>query len=215
MSELTSLPAPVFKHCPRCGYRLRGLPADHHCPECGLRYDQRCSLFPVTNPRQVLIISLCMLGGGWAVLQNLPHLFDLRNATNMETFLAFCAVAWLIMVPCFLWVLYRRYRQGFKVAITTDGLLAYMPGTKEGLIPWTDIARVEVKPLPDQKPQVAFVHFRTKRSKLQLGGVANCFPTPDHVTRFANEVTARIAANPSPHADPDSVKPDDFAKAAP
>jgi hypothetical protein len=39
--ELDPREARLLDRCPRCAYRLDGLPVEHTCPECGLDFDRR------------------------------------------------------------------------------------------------------------------------------------------------------------------------------
>jgi predicted RNA-binding Zn-ribbon protein involved in translation (DUF1610 family) len=153
---------PVFKKCVRCGYSLRGLPANHACPECGLRFDERCTLYRVTNPRQLMVFWLMIFGGGWVALKHLPHVANLGAASAWEMIGALAGVAWIVCVPIALWFIVRSYRRGFEVAITTDGLIVHLPGFSDDLIPWRDIGGVSIKDRPASKPQVASVFLRSK-----------------------------------------------------
>jgi len=186
---------PVFKKCVRCGYSLRGLPANHTCPECGLRVDERCALYRVTNPRQVLAIWLMILGGGWVSLKHLPHLANLADASAWDTVGALAGALWVVFVAAGTWFLARRYRRGFKVAITSDGLILRLPGFSDDLLPWRDIGGASVKERPAGKPQVASVFVKSKNKTVEIGGVANVFPTRATVERFVGEVNDRVGAD--------------------
>jgi len=186
--------APVFKKCARCGYSLRGLPADHACPECGLRFDRRCALFRVTNPKQLLVCWVMIFSGGWVTVRNLPHLANLAGASASEKVGAFAGVLWVVFVVAGLWYLAGRYRRGLEVAVTGDGLIVRLPGFNDDVIPWSDIGRASIMELPEEKPQIASVFIKSKNKTVQIGGVANVFPKHKDVERFVAEVNDRVDA---------------------
>ena len=195
MSDKTNQPQqPVLKKCARCGYSLRGLPSRHACPECGLRYDERCALYRVTNPKQVLAVWSMMLGGGVLSLQNLPHLANLAAASAWETVGALVGALWVVFAAAGIWFFIRRYRRGFEVAIASDGLIVRLPGFSDELIPWSDIGGASTKERPAGKPQVASVRLRSKNKTVEIGGVANVFPKRADVERFVAEVNERVDA---------------------
>ncbi len=194
--------APVFKKCVRCGYSLRGLPANHICPECGLRFDERCALYRVTNPRQLLAFWLMILGGGWVGLKNLPHLTNLAGASAWDTVGALAGALWVVFVAAGIWFFVRRYRRGFKVAITSDGLILRLPGFSDDLIPWRDIGGASIKERPAGKPQVASVFLRSTNKTVEIGGVANMFPKRAAVERFVQEVNERVGVGSDDATDP-------------
>jgi predicted RNA-binding Zn-ribbon protein involved in translation (DUF1610 family) len=183
---------PVFKKCVRCGYSLRGLPGNHACPECGLRFDERCELYRVTNPKQVLFVWIAIFSGGWVVLKNLPHVPNFAAASAWEKVGAVAAVAWFFFVGFGVWFLVKRYRRGFEVAVTSDGLIVRLPGFDDELILWDNIGSASFKQIPEGKPQIAEVFFKDKQKNVSIGGIANIFPTPAHVERFVEQVKARI-----------------------
>jgi predicted RNA-binding Zn-ribbon protein involved in translation (DUF1610 family) len=187
-------PAPVFKKCVRCGYSLRGLPANHACPECGLRFDERCALYRVTNPRQLMVFWLMIFGGGWVALKHLPHIANLGNASAWDIVGALAGLVWIICVPIAVWFFVRHYRRGFEVAITSDGLIVRLPGFSDALIPWRDIGGASIKDRPAGKPQVASVVLKSKNKTVDIGGVANVFPTRADVEQFVRHVTERLDA---------------------
>jgi predicted RNA-binding Zn-ribbon protein involved in translation (DUF1610 family) len=184
--------SPVFGHCARCGYSLRGLPAKHACPECGLRFDERCELYRAKNPKQVAVLWLVILGGGWPSLRNVPHLANLGGATAWEMVGALAAALWIVLAAAGLWFFVRRYRRGFRVAVTTDGLVVDLPAIQQGLVPWENIADATVQDRPPDKPQVVTVTLRERRKTLNLGGIANVFPTPTDAERFTRQVQERM-----------------------
>lgn len=195
MSDDGNPPAtPVFKKCVRCGYSLRGLPDNHACPECGLRFDQRCELYRVANPKQVLFIWIVIFGGGWVNLRNLPHIANLGAASTWQKILTLVALFWVVIVVAGVWFLVKRYRRGFEVAVTSDGLIVRLPGFNDDLIPWTNVGGVSVKERPEGKPQIAAVFLKDKQKSIDIGGGANVFPTQADVNRFVDQVNERIGA---------------------
>ena len=103
-------------------------------------------------------------------------------------------VVWIIFIVVLAWKLYKIYRRGQSVAVTTDGLIIHMVGFKEELLPWTDLAEASVKPQPEKKPHIATLKLSKEDKSIQLGGLYNVFPTKDHVERFVAQVNSRIAA---------------------
>jgi hypothetical protein len=185
-------PVPVFKKCVRCEYSLRGLPANHACPECGLRFDERCALYRITNPRQVIVFWVMIFGGGWVSLKHLPHVANLGGASAWEMIGALAGVVWIVCVPIAVWFFVRSYRRGFEVAVTSDGLIVHLPGFIDDLIPWRDIGGASIKDRPAGKPQVASVFLRSKNKTVDIGGVANVFPKRTDVEHFVRQVTERL-----------------------
>ena len=188
-----SASGPVFKKCVRCGYSLRGLPANHLCPECGLRFDEGCALYRVTNPRQLLVFWLMIIGGGWVSLKHLPHLANLAGASVWEKVGAFAGGLWAVFVVVGVWFFFRRYRRGFEVAIMSEGLIVHLPGFSDELIQWSEVGGASIKERPPGKPQIASISLRGKNKTAEIGGVANVFPRRGDVERFVQEVNARVA----------------------
>lgn len=193
----TSRTRPVFRACVRCGYSLRGLPANHACPECGLRFDEGCALYRVTNPKQVLASSIMILAGGWVSLKNLPHLANFAAASAWDKIGALAAALWIVFVIAGTWFIVRRYRQGYEVAVTTDGLIIHLPALPDDLIPWADIARVELQPRAPNKPQTARVHLSSGKT-LTIGGVANVFADAAIAEDFVTRLSQRLGCGTSP-----------------
>lgn len=198
-------PPDRYDRCARCRYALRGLPAEHACPECGLRYDTRSETYPVRDPRRLVAFAILIFVGGWINLKNLPHLAHLSTVSTRDALLAMTGVLWIICVVAFAWLLIRRLRRGFQVAVTADGLVIVMPAESDQLIPWADIASAEVVKQKSAAAQVVKVAYRNGRTA-NLGGLANVFPTRELADRFVHQVTERIAeatptATPPPQAE--------------
>lgn len=192
--------APVFASCPRCAYSLRGLPARHACPECGLRYDEQSGLYPAANPKAIFVIFLGIFGGGWSTLRYLPHLGNLAGATVWQLLGLLCAMLWIPFVIVGAMVIWRRYRRGFHLAITTDGLYVRLPGWDESIIPWCDIESATHLPPKKGHPHRVRLTFTTGRRPADLGGVCNIFPRAEPAERFVEQVTGQIAVRSAPHA---------------
>jgi hypothetical protein len=95
-------------------------------------------------------------------------------------------------MPITVWFFVRRYRRGFEVAITSDGLIVRLPGFSDDLIPWRDIGGVSIKDRPADKPQVASVFLKSKSKSVEIGGVANVFPKRADVEHFVRQVMERL-----------------------
>lgn len=196
MSDRTrhAVARPVFKKCPRCGYSLRGLPGDHACPECCLRFDARCELYRVINPKRLVGVWIAMIVSGWVVLSNLPHLANFGAATLWEKLCAVVAVLWFPSVAYGIWFIVERYRRGFGVAVTSDGLIVRLMMSSEELIPWDNIGDASVRAIPKRKNRIVRVLLKDKWIQMNIGGVANVFPTTADAERFVGQVKSRIAS---------------------
>ncbi len=125
-------------------------------------------------------------------LKHLRFLTNLEGASAWETFLAMLAFVWLVVIAIGIWFFVKRYRQGFEVAIVSNGLIVKLPGFGDDLIPWSDIEKADIKDLKEDKPQIARVSMKGKNKIVDIGGVANVFPTRDDVQRFVDEVNRRV-----------------------
>lgn len=105
---------------------------------------------------------------------------------------ALAAVAWIFFIGFAIWFLVRRYRRGYEVAVTGDGLIIRLPGYDDGLIPWANVAEVSVKETNEGKSKVASVILKDRGKKLDIGGVCNVFPKREDVERFVEQVYSRI-----------------------
>jgi predicted RNA-binding Zn-ribbon protein involved in translation (DUF1610 family) len=192
MSANANKAVPAFKKCVRCGYSLRGLPANHACPECGLRFDERCALYRVTNSKQLIVFWIMIFGAGWVNLKHFPHFANLGAASAWEMIGALVGVAWIVCVPIALWFIVRSYRRGFEVAVTSDGLIVRLPGFSDDLISWRDIGGASIKDRPAGKRQVACIFLKSKNKSVEIGGVANVFPKRTDAEQFVRQVMERL-----------------------
>ena len=159
-----------------------------------MHYDERCALYRVTNPRQLLVLSVIILAGGWVSLKHLPNLAYLADASAWDTVGALAGALWIVFVALGIWFAARRFRRGFEVAVTSDGLIVRLPGFSDELIPWRDVGGASVKERPADKPQVASVFIKSRNKTVEIGGVANVFPKRAAAERFVQEVNERIGA---------------------
>jgi len=176
------------------------LPVNHACPECGLRYDERCELYRIRNPKAAFTLLLCVFGGVGASTKGLEHFAAWATAGFWEKLFALAAVVWLMAIAFLARKLYRIYRRGQIVAVTTDGLILRMVGCKDDLIPWERVKSVSIKPRSENKPQVAILSLREPDKKLDVGGTYNFFPTKPDAERFVSQVQQRIGPPPHPGA---------------
>lgn len=146
----------------------------------------------MANPRQVLVVWLAIIGSGWVVLKHLGHVANFAAASAWDKVAAVAAVAWFFFVGFGFWFLVKRYRRGFEVAVSGDGLIVRLPGFNDELIAWDKVGGASVMDIPDGKRQIAAVFLRDKQKNVRIGGVANVFPTRDDVCRFVRQVNARI-----------------------
>ena len=157
----------------------------------------------MTNPKQVLIVWIAIFSGGWVVLQNLPHVFNFAAASAWDKVGAVAAIAWFFFVGFGVWFLVKRFRRGYEVAVTSDGLIVRLPGFDDKLIPWDNIGGASFKQIQEGKHQIADVFFKDKQKNVSIGGVANVFPTRADVERFVEQVKDRIKAPESGKATTD------------
>ena len=183
---------PVFTNCVRCGYSLRGLPANHFCPECGLRFDERCVLFRATNTKRFVAFWILVFSGGWTYVRYVPRLFNLSNQSSLDKFTAILSMFLLLFMVWLAVFMVKQFRRGFVVAITTDGLMVLIPGYMTDLIPWSDIGGASVLHRREGKPQVASLHLKSKKMYVDIGGMANVFPMRADVELFVRLVNERV-----------------------
>jgi len=205
--------APVFKRCVRCRYLLRGLPANHACPECGLAFDERCELFRVRNPKQVLLTWGLIFFGGAISLRRLADLPRWSSMGLFDKIYTGSAIVFMIILFVFVGFAYRKLRRGLEIAVTGDGLYLNLMGRDDGLIPWTNIKGAKAKANPNNKPNAHIVEVNLKddRKRIWIGGVQQVFGVREDVERFVRHVRERVEALAA-GASPDS--PEDPASAS-
>lgn len=172
----------MIESCPRCGYSLQGLPADHACPECGLRYDSHSTVYRHLHPAAVF----GMMGGGVAWTWGWVNLFHAYHVVPRP---------WRIVILAF-WTLfgiatilgarycYRLYKRGLLVAVLPDGLYVRLQRLDGEFIPWSNIARAAA----NKGVKSVALFIRDSRTVRDVTGV---FRSPAEVERFANQVNAR------------------------
>ena len=185
-------PRPPFKHCPRCDYSLRGLPPAHVCPECGLRYDEHCELYRVANPKIILTSLFSWIGMTWLVLRGLRYFRAWASASFWQRLGALGAAALLLGFAIVFWLMYRVYRRGQIVAVTTDGLLLRILKREEDLIPWQRVLRAYAN--RSGPPFIVTLQLQNPTKTLHIGGKYNFLPTRDNAERFVAQVNERALA---------------------
>lgn len=155
----------MLECCPRCGYSLRGLPADHACPECGLRYDERSLLFRRRLSGRVWLNLLGFLGGAMIVWLDLAWFMRLGVwRWPGSPYLALAYLGMLAWVAVHIW---RQWRLGRMVAVLPEGLLFRWDRPAMEWVPWSNISRVVVG--PSRLGVVIFL--RRERTTRDLWGV--------------------------------------------
>jgi predicted RNA-binding Zn-ribbon protein involved in translation (DUF1610 family) len=184
----------AYTICARCGYALRGLPANYACPECGLRYDERCAIYRMTHGRRDYLLWLLLFGLLLFTVANFRHLRDLSSISAFDLISLVGTGICMIGAPIAIASLTRRYRQGFCVAITTDGLFVRLPNSPEKLIPWSEVGAMTVKVRLSGHMQIVTIVHRPNLHLIRIGGFANVFPRRADVEQFAQEVQTRREA---------------------
>ena len=151
--------------CPRSGYSLNGLPADHACPECGLRYDRDSEVYKHVNPKALFGGMLGFIGGTGGMV-NITHSFG-----NARTFWRVCIILSLVIYfGALVWLVryaYLLYRSGPLVAVLPEGLYVRLRRIRGECIPWTRVTRAVL----NQKHKGASVIFSDGRPDLNIIGV--------------------------------------------
>ncbi len=177
-----------FTRCVRCGYSLRGLPAEYACPECGLRYDERCALYRVPMPPRWIVLLVpfvaWMLWGGIDYFSCFPFRLP-SSPLHLVSALMFLIP--LLCVAYVIWIIMRLRRGDLKIAVTTDGLLVNLPHKRNELIPWTNITRASAN------VGSLTVHLKRERRVVTFGGDYKMFRTPAEAERCAGQINERIS----------------------
>ena len=185
---------PPFEKCVRCGYLLRGLPAEHACPECGLRYDARCERYRVINPHVILAVYAGMFATAWIVIKGLPNLFRWSMVSWWDRIHGLAGIAWIVMIGLVIWILVRYYRAGQEVAVTGDGLLLRLFGFNSELVPWSRITAIAIKPHPKQR--IALVTIEGRNKPVEIGAPQKVFRKADDLERFIEQVNHHVQGPP-------------------
>ena len=156
-----------------------------------MRYDRQCALFPSKNPASAFFLLVCMTGSIVTFIRGFQYFSHWATASDWQRIHAVGGTIGLICMGVLAWFLYRRYRHGQYVAVTTEGLILRLVGHTTELIPWSRVVAVEARELPLTKPQVARVRLCEPAKKLELGGLYNVFPTREAVDRFVEQVRQR------------------------
>lgn len=120
----------LLQRCPRCTYRLRGLPAVHACPECGFEVDRRWTVFGGRS---------AALGPRWVTDQTML-LVILLPATVVSGIAAYLAqVVWIALLPAVvivLLLLLMRWPPRAFVALGPTGVYVYRKRGRVEQYPW-------------------------------------------------------------------------------
>jgi hypothetical protein len=194
-------PGPPFDRCPQCRYSLRGLPASGACPWCELRYDQDSVIHRAHNAfRLMLRAVLPVVFGQTLTFAVLFIVVDLSMAQLLTwrgglTMLFPVSLALGVLLPTFrtAWV---RFRSGYGVALTGDGLLCFhdsLAGQRP--VPWGRIVSADLVGTEGEFPPAVRLELRNPRSSLTIGKrPVRLFDSPSEAQQFADDITSRIAA---------------------
>ncbi|HNO78974.1 MAG TPA: hypothetical protein PKN33_13020 [Phycisphaerae bacterium] len=163
-------------------------------------------MFPVVNPKRVFVFWGLFFIYFFGHVIDLPRIGNLPNLTAGEKFEAFVNVALLVALIVVSWKFITRYRRGYKVAVTSDGLFLHLPGCSDNLIPWNGVGRASVKPVSEGKPQMATLLLRKQKMYIDIGGAANVFPKRADVELFVRLVREHIESQGKSAASASEVK---------
>jgi len=127
--------------CPRCSYKLRGLPEKHRCPECGLGYDENSGIWR-RHPRWrelfwPALIYVYVFSTSLGAFQTTPRYITIL--------ILLCSAGWAIYIVYNFLILIR---DGRFAAVLPDELMLRLDKKDSISIPWGNITRVAVKPSP-------------------------------------------------------------------
>ena len=128
------------------------------------------------------------------MIKGVGYVNNFSARTFAQKLWALMAIAWFFVLFFLIWKLWKVYRRGQFVAVTTDGLIIRMVGVTDKLIPWTEVATANIAEQAEKRPQVAVLKLVERNRSLSLGGIYNVFPTRAHVERFVAQVNERAAA---------------------
>jgi hypothetical protein len=141
----------------------------------------------------LLVFWIGILTSGIGVVQYLPDVARFGSISGWKRLAAMAAVAWFFFIGLMTWVLIKRFRRGFEVAVTGDGLIIRLHGFTENLVPWTQVGGASVKEkISHVKPQTAIVYINGKSRSIGVPG--DVFPNRATVERFVEQVNARARA---------------------
>ncbi len=128
--------------CPRCGYSLTGLPAEHACPECGGRYDRMTAIWRQRSNWAAIVPAIVwlVLLVGLLAMKGVEFLNNRGGPLGRGP-----AIAWLVVGPFVLWRAVRELnvrRAGLFVACLPEGLALRQPEIGRLTYPWSDIESV-------------------------------------------------------------------------
>lgn len=127
-----------LKHCPRCRYNLRGLPARHTCPECGFAYDPDCVIIRLRGWRKRDVWSILGLGG--ILIAVLVDAFRPPFYGRPAEWLR--ALAYLGLPVAWLGYYVARARFNRRAVIINHlGVTFDTPTIRVRFVPWSDIGR--------------------------------------------------------------------------
>jgi hypothetical protein len=129
-----------MESCPRCGYRLHGLPAQGRCPECGLDYDPDSRVLRLAPGRRHwhnlayagLLLALLALAG--------PTTGFRREDGAFVAIVIGCAAVGI-------WRLVRTAGKTCELVINRFGATFRHPTVCKDTIPWTLIRQARCSPL--------------------------------------------------------------------
>jgi hypothetical protein len=183
---------PPFERCPRCRFRLTGLPADHYCPECGLRYDSSCKLygFPMERGLKYTMPIVFTLYAVMAVWCCFGYATDPAEFRKVMLFL-------VILLPFLALATVTTQRDlerwsEYGVAVTADALVFRNPGLllPTAVYTWEQIIRADMSRAAIYGCSVVALKVRGRREKIRVG---RGFTTLEDAERFLLHVRGRMA----------------------
>ncbi len=173
----------MLETCPRCGYSLRGLPAEYRCPECGLAYDAESEMFKLRSPWALLGVIVAVGFGGACFVSLLVHSTGVVVGDSVPVI--YMVVYGLVSFRLG-WRYWRNYRHGMMVASMPDALWLTLGVNDDERIAWGDISRVVL----GRGFLGATLYLRGSKSVRDIKGV---FRKRTDAKRFVVHVEARIA----------------------
>ncbi len=128
----------LLARCPRCNYRLRGLPVVRPCPECGLAIDRRWRVFGGRSQARgrfhlglYLIVQTALL-----TALSIGLLYFLPTPPRERVLVTAILVGALIVA-----VMVTRYRPSRFIALGPDGLIVFRGRHPTEIFRWQDVGR--------------------------------------------------------------------------